>query len=89
MPQQRLGLAVAAGRYGLDRRRNAGRCGRPAMSHAAAPKTQNAPAMSSHVPLLNVMNSESGVVVMSSMHGSTNPTLNRTISAQASHMVAA
>ncbi len=88
MPEVRLGLAQfrRAGASGAGTRDAAGG---QTMSQAAAPKIQNAPTMSSQVPLPNVMNSVSGVVVMSSMHGSTNPTLNRTIRAQASHMLAA
>src|SRR5215469_1974350 len=80
--------SMPSGGYGLDRCMPRRR-GRPTSSQAVAPKIQKAPAMTSQVPLLKVVNSESGVIVMSSMHGSTNPTLNRMIRAQASHMHAA
>ena len=51
---------------------------RPTMSQAAAPIIQKALAISSHVPLPNVANSESGVIVMfEHARQHTNPTLHQ------------
>jgi hypothetical protein len=69
--------------------RNGIRRGRPAISQAAQPKTQNAMVMVSHVRFDRVRIAQGGDVAASMTHGTTRPTVNRAKSTQASTMPAA